>query len=73
MDLNSSKLFQRDCSQEEGTIEETNSTDNWIASIMMLLAGCTQVNQPITAESVGFWNTYIVYPLSQLIIWFQNY
>lgn len=35
---------------------------------MMLLAGCTEINEPITAESEGFWNSYIVYPLSQLII-----
>jgi YidC/Oxa1 family membrane protein insertase len=35
--------------------------------IMALLAGCTQVNEPITSESQGFWNQYIVYPLSWLI------
>ncbi len=40
---------------------------------MMLLAGCTEVNEPITAESEGFWNTYIVYPLSQLIIWLSEF
>jgi YidC/Oxa1 family membrane protein insertase len=33
-----------------------------------LLAGCTEYNQPITPESKGFWNEYIVYPLSLLII-----
>ena len=33
-----------------------------LASIMMLLAGCTEMNQPITAESTGFWNA--VYRLS---------
>ncbi|PLT33249.1 YidC family membrane integrase SpoIIIJ [Bacillus sp. V5-8f] len=38
-----------------------------LVSIMLLLAGCTEVNKPITAESKGFWNEYIVYPLSQLI------
>ena len=40
---------------------------------MMLLAGCTEMNQPITAESTGFWNSYIVYPLSQLIIWLSEH
>ena len=40
---------------------------------MMLLAGCTEINQPITAESKGFWNSYIVYPLSQLIIWLSEH
>ena len=34
----------------------------------VLLAGCTQVNQAITAESEGFWNQYIVYPFSWLIV-----
>lgn len=40
--------------------------------VIVLLAGCTEINQPITAESEGFWNTYIVYPLSQLITYVAN-
>ncbi|MFN2745017.1 MULTISPECIES: YidC family membrane integrase SpoIIIJ [Bacillus] len=40
--------------------------------VLVLLAGCTQINQPITAESEGFWNSYIVYPLSQLITYVAN-
>ena len=36
-------------------------------SLLLLLAGCTQYNKPITAESTGFWNEYIVYPLSWLL------
>ncbi|MCY8671722.1 YidC family membrane integrase SpoIIIJ [Bacillus haynesii] len=39
---------------------------------IVLLAGCTEINQPITSESEGFWNTYIVYPLSQLITYVAN-
>ncbi|KMY52142.1 YidC family membrane integrase SpoIIIJ [Peribacillus loiseleuriae] len=39
-----------------------------LASLMMLLTGCTEVSQPITKESTGIWNSYIVYPLSWLII-----
>lgn len=35
---------------------------------MALLTGCTEYNQPITPESKGFWNEYIVYPLSLLIV-----
>lgn len=38
-----------------------------IASVMFLLAGCTEVNVPITDKSEGFWNEFIVYPLSMLI------
>lgn len=36
-------------------------------SMVVMLAGCSQINQPITPESKGFWNQYIVYPLSWLI------
>ncbi|AYA78351.1 Membrane integrase YidC [Bacillus sp. Y1] len=36
--------------------------------LMALLTGCTEYNKPITAESEGFWNEYIVYPLSLLIV-----
>jgi len=35
---------------------------------MAILTGCTEFNQPITSDSEGFWNEYIVYPLSMLII-----
>ncbi|MDF0728488.1 YidC family membrane integrase SpoIIIJ [Cytobacillus sp. S13-E01] len=36
------------------------------------MTGCTEVNVPINAESEGFWNSYIVYPLSWLITYFAN-
>ncbi|MDQ0271966.1 YidC family membrane integrase SpoIIIJ [Cytobacillus purgationiresistens] len=36
--------------------------------VTVLLAGCTEFNQPITSESEGFWNEFIVYPLSIFII-----
>ncbi|WP_066310696.1 YidC family membrane integrase SpoIIIJ [Bacillus sp. FJAT-29814] len=35
--------------------------------VFLLLTGCSEVNKPINAESTGFWNEYIVYPLSWLI------
>ncbi len=38
-----------------------------LISVMVLLAGCSEINVPITSESEGFWNHYIVYPLSWLI------
>ncbi|SFC16822.1 protein translocase subunit yidC [Bacillus sp. OV322] len=38
-----------------------------IAAIIMLLSGCTEIKQPIDSSSTGFWNHYIVYPLSVLI------
>jgi len=40
--------------------------------IVALLAGCTETNEPITSESEGFWNQYIVYPLSQVIDFFAD-
>lgn len=39
---------------------------------ILLLSGCTQVNEPITADSTGIWNKYFVYPLSQVIIYFAE-
>lgn len=41
-----------------------------LIGLVTLIAGCSQVyNQPINAESTGFWSEYIVYPLSRLIIY----
>lgn len=36
------------------------------------MAGCGNLDEPITAESTGFWSKYFVYPLSQLIIFFAE-
>lgn len=41
-----------------------------LVGLLLLLTGCTEINEPITKESTGFWNQYIVYPLSWLIIYF---
>ncbi|NGP45199.1 YidC family membrane integrase SpoIIIJ [Bacillaceae bacterium SIJ1] len=43
---------------------------SWVvlASAVLLLSGCTEINQPITEESTGIWNEFFVYPLSWLII-----
>ncbi|GAB3797774.1 YidC family membrane integrase SpoIIIJ [Virgibacillus kimchii] len=37
-----------------------------------ILAGCTEIDQPITSESEGIWNSYFVYPLSWLITFFAE-
>ncbi len=34
------------------------------------MTGCFDIDQPITSDSEGFWNSYFVYPLSWLIIYF---
>jgi YidC/Oxa1 family membrane protein insertase len=38
-----------------------------LSALAAMLSGCTEINEPITQESKGFWNEYIVYPLSWLI------
>jgi len=38
-----------------------------LIGLALLLAGCTEINEPITAESEGIWNTIFVYPLSWVI------
>lgn len=43
-----------------------------LVAVLTLLSGCTEVNEPITSESEGFWNSYIVYPLSQVITYFAE-
>jgi YidC/Oxa1 family membrane protein insertase len=36
---------------------------------LFFLSGCTEVQEPITRESEGLWNEYVVYPISQTIIY----
>lgn len=36
--------------------------------VMATMTGCLDVNEPITKESEGIWNSFFVYPLSWLII-----
>lgn len=43
-----------------------------ILGLASVLSGCTEINEPITKDSDGFWNQYIVYPLSWLITYFAQ-
>lgn len=43
-----------------------------LALVTMLLAGCTEFDQPISAESDGFWNEFIVWPLVSFIKYFAE-
>lgn len=43
-----------------------------LIGFIALLSGCTQVNEPITSDSEGIWNSFFVYPLSQVIIYFAG-
>ena len=40
--------------------------------LSVFLAGCTEFNEPISKESLGFWNEYIVWPLVSLITMFKD-
>lgn len=42
------------------------------AVMVLFLSGCAETNQPITSESTGFWNEFVVYPLSSFITWIAN-
>lgn len=43
-----------------------------ISAFALLLAGCTEFQEPIYADSEGFWNKYIVWPLVSLITVFKE-
>ncbi len=40
--------------------------------LLLALTGCFNIEEPITRESEGFWDSYFVYPLSWLIIYFAD-
>ena len=41
-------------------------------AIVLLLSGCSEFDQPITADSDGFWNEFIVWPLVSAIKYFAE-
>lgn len=43
-----------------------------LVSMTLLLSGCTEYNKPISAESTGFWNEFIVWPLVSAIKYFAD-
>ena len=43
-----------------------------LVSVVLLLSGCTEFDQPISADSDGFWNEYIVWPLVSFIKLFAD-
>ncbi|GAF66342.1 OxaA-like protein precursor [Bacillus sp. TS-2] len=44
-----------------------------LVGTLVLLTGCFEIDQPITSESEGIWNTIFVYPLSWLIIYLADF
>src|SRR3954466_3436676 len=43
-----------------------------LTAISVVLAGCSDFNQPIYEESKGFWNKFVVWPLVSLITTFKD-
>ncbi|WKA58611.1 membrane protein insertase YidC [Planococcus shenhongbingii] len=43
-----------------------------LVAATLLLAGCTEFDQPISGKSEGFWNEFIVWPLVATITYFKN-
>jgi len=43
-----------------------------LLSVVLVLAGCSNLNEPITSHSSGFWDHYILYSFSQFILWLAS-
>ena len=43
-----------------------------VLSIVLILSGCSEYMEPISAENEGIWNTWIVWPLVSFISYFAN-
>lgn len=43
-----------------------------LISLIALLSGCMQIDESITSESSGIWNTFFVYPMSFAITYIAN-
>lgn len=43
-----------------------------MTGLLVFLSGCFNNDKPINSESVGIWDSYFVYPLSRVIIYFAE-
>lgn len=43
-----------------------------LIGVALLLSGCTEFDQPISGDSEGFWNEFIVWPLVSAITYFAD-
>ena len=43
-----------------------------LLSVVLVLAGCSNLNEPITSHSSGFWDHYILYSFSRFILWLAS-
>ncbi|MQS90305.1 membrane protein insertase YidC [Lactobacillus salsicarnum] len=40
-----------------------------LLSVVLVLAGCSNLNEPITSNSTGFWDHIVLYNFSRFILW----
>ena len=55
----------------------SKKTKRWLLLGLLLmsvvvLSGCTNLNEPITKNSSGFWNHYVLYQCSRFILWLAS-
>ncbi|TFJ92293.1 YidC family membrane integrase SpoIIIJ [Lentibacillus salicampi] len=43
-----------------------------LIGLLVLLSGCMDIKEPVSSESEGIWNSWFVWPLSQVITYFAN-
>lgn len=43
-----------------------------LLSVVLVLAGCSNLNEPITSHSTGFWDHYVIYSFSRFILWLAS-
>jgi membrane protein insertase, YidC/Oxa1 family, C-terminal domain len=43
-----------------------------LLSVVLVLAGCSNLNEPITSQSTGFWDHYVIYSFSRFILWLAS-
>ncbi|MFD1672099.1 membrane protein insertase YidC [Agrilactobacillus yilanensis] len=44
----------------------------FLALLIVVLSGCTNITTPVTKDSTGIWDHYIVYNFSQFILWIAH-
>ncbi|WP_245628142.1 membrane protein insertase YidC [Shouchella shacheensis] len=44
-----------------------------LLTMLLVMSGCFSIEEPISSNSEGFWNSFFVYPLSFLIVWFADF
>ncbi|MBA1433769.1 membrane protein insertase YidC [Bombilactobacillus bombi] len=40
--------------------------------VVLVVSGCSNINDPITKSSPGFWNHYVLYQFSRFILWLAS-